>query len=71
MKELTSKETFVRFGKNFQENICQLMFEDRPFFDQIMEVLDVSFFESKYLQVFAQTLINYRNKYKYNYFDFT
>ena len=63
MKELTSKETFVRFGKNFQENICQLMFEDRPFFDQIMEVLDVSFFESKYLQVFAQTLINYRNKY--------
>lgn len=63
MKELTSKETFVRFGKSFQENICQLMFEDRPFFDQLMEVLDVSFFDSKYLQVFAQTLINYRNKY--------
>ena len=53
----------MRFGKNFQENLCQLMLEDRPFFDQIMEVLDVQFFEKKYLQIFAQTLINYRNKY--------
>ena len=33
-------ETFLRFGKNFQEKLCQLMLEDRPFFDQIMEVLD-------------------------------
>ena len=57
------QETFMRFGKNFQENLCQLMLEDRPFFDQITEVLDVTFFEKKYLQVFAQTLINYRDKY--------
>lgn len=57
------QETFMRFGKNFQENLCQLMLEDRPFFDQITEVLDVQFFEKKYLQIFAQTLINYRNKY--------
>ena len=63
MNDLTSNETFVRFGKNFQEKLCQLMLEDRPFFDQIMEVLDISFFEKKYLQIFAQTLINYRNKY--------
>ena len=63
MNDLTSNETFMRFGKNFQERLCQLMLEDRPFFDQIMEVLDISFFEKKYLQIFAQTLINYRNKY--------
>ena len=63
MNALTSNETFVRFGKNFQEKLCQLMLEDRPFFDQIMEVLDITFFEKKYLQIFAQTLINYRNKY--------
>ena len=56
-------ETFVRFGNNFQEKLCQLMFEDRPFFDQIMEVLDINFFEKKYLQIFAQTLISYRDKY--------
>ena len=41
MNELTMNETFMRFGGNFQENLCQLMFEDRPFFDQITEVLDV------------------------------
>ena len=41
------QETFMRFGKNFQENLCQLMLEDRPFFDQITEVLDVQFFEKK------------------------
>jgi len=57
------QETFMRFGSNFQENLCQLMLEDRPFFDQITEVLDVNFFEKKYLQIFAQTLINYRDKY--------
>jgi replicative DNA helicase len=60
---IKENETFVRFGKNFQEKLCQLMLEDRPFFDQIMEVLDITFFEKKYLQIFAQTLINYRDKY--------
>jgi replicative DNA helicase len=63
MNEFTQKQTFSRFGKNFQEQICQLMLEDRPFYDQITEVLDINFFEKKYLQVFAQTLMNYREKY--------
>ena len=56
-------ETFLRFGKKFQENMCQLMLEDRPFFDQISEVLKTEFFELKYLQIFADTLIKYRAKY--------
>ena len=57
------QETFLRFGKKFQENMCQLMLEDRPFFDQISEVLKTEFFELKYLQIFAETLIKYRSKY--------
>jgi len=60
---IKENESFVRFGKNFQEKLAQLMLEDRPFFDQIMEVLDINFFDKKYLQIFAQTLVNYRNKY--------
>ena len=56
-------ETFLRFGKKFQENMCQLMLEDRPFFDQISEVLRIEFFELKYLQIFAETLTKYRSKY--------
>ena len=58
-----NQETFSRFGKKFQENICQLMLEDRPFFDQISEVLSNNFFEKKYLQIFIETLVNYREKY--------
>ena len=54
--DLTQNETFTRFGKNFQEKLAQLMLEDRPFFDQIMEVLDISFFEKKYIQIFAKVM---------------
>ena len=61
---LDEKETFLRFGKSFQENLCQLMLEDRPFCDQLAEVIDISFFELKYLQVFTETLLNYRKKYR-------
>ena len=56
-------ETFSRFGKKFQENMCQLMLEDRPFYDQISEVLSINFFEKKYLQIFIETLMKHREKY--------
>tara|TARA_Y100000592_G_scaffold41018_1_gene64952 strand:- start:1889 stop:3244 length:1356 start_codon:yes stop_codon:yes gene_type:complete len=56
-------ETMMRFGTTFQENLCQLILEDRPFCDQIEEVLDVEFLELRYLQVFAKTIFNYRLKY--------
>jgi len=60
---INKQETFLRLGKKFQENMCQLMLEDRPFFDQISEVLKVEFFELKYLQIFTETLLKYRSKY--------
>jgi len=56
-------DTFSRFGKKFQENMCQLMLEDRPFYDQVSEVIDINFFEKKYLQIFIETLMSYREKY--------
>ena len=40
---LTRKADFGRYGKSFQEGLVQLIFEDRPFADQITEVLDVEF----------------------------
>ena len=61
---LNEKETFLRFGKSFQENLCQLMLDDRPFCDQVSEVIDTSFFELKYLQVFIEVLLAYREKYR-------
>ena len=52
------------FGKSFQENLCKLLLYDRPFCDQMQEVLDVGFFELKYLQLFTEKLFSYKNKYQ-------
>lgn len=52
------------FGKSFQENLCRLLLYDRPFCDQIKEVLDVGFFELKYLQLFTKKLFDYKDKYQ-------
>ena len=49
---MTSSVDFSKFGKLFQESLVQLLLEDRPFCDQMQEVLDVTFFEVKYLRVF-------------------
>ena len=54
---------FSKYGKQFQESLAQMIMEDRPFADQIEEVLDASFFELKYLRIFVTKLFNYRKKY--------
>ena len=56
--------SFSKYGKQFQESLAKMIMEDRPFADQIEEVLDTSFFELKYLRVFVAKLFDYRKKYK-------
>tara|TARA_R100000808_G_C2144613_1_gene152358 strand:- start:571 stop:1929 length:1359 start_codon:yes stop_codon:yes gene_type:complete len=58
------QETFQKFGKNFQENLCHLMLQDRVFCDQISEVLDVEFLQYEHLRVFTNMLLEYRSKYR-------
>ena len=60
---MTKEVGFSKYGKQFQESLAQMILEDRPFADQIEEVLDTSFFEIKYLRVFVQKIYTYRNKY--------
>ena len=55
---------FSKYGKDFQEKLCQLILQDRMFCDQIEEVLDIQFLELKYLRVFVQKVFEYREKYK-------
>jgi len=55
---------FSQFGKSFQENLCQLIFQDRVFADQIREVLNTDFLELSYLQAFVQIVFDYRDKYE-------
>ena len=57
-------ENLGSFGKNFQENLCKLLVYDRSFCEQMQEVLDVGFFDLKYLQVFSRKLFGYKEKYK-------
>jgi replicative DNA helicase len=57
-------ETFQRFGKAFQEKFCHLMLSDRPFCDQISEVLNTEFLDYEYLRVFTKILLDHRTKYK-------
>ena len=49
------------FGKDFQEKLVNIILEDNVFASQISEVLDTSFFELKYLQVFVDIIIKYKN----------
>ena len=55
---------FSKFGKSFQEGLTQLILQDRPFADQICEVLDINYFELKYLQVFVEKILKYKDKYQ-------
>ena len=57
------KITFSRYGKSFQEQLCMVILDDRPFADQIEEVLDVSFLELRYLKLFLKVIFQYRQKY--------
>jgi replicative DNA helicase len=60
---LGEKDTFSRYGKSFQEGLVQIIYEDRPFADQITEVLDVNFLELEYLRIFVRKIVNYRDRY--------
>lgn len=61
---MNNSATFGKFGRNFQEGLCQLLLQDRPFSDQMFEVLDLSFLEYNYLRLFVEEIGNYKTKYK-------
>ena len=61
---MQNKETFSRFGKDFQEKLCHLMLKDRPFCDQITEVLNLEFLDYEHLRVFVDIMLKYRERYK-------
>ena len=57
------REDFSNYGKTFQEDLCHLILLDRPFADQIFEVLDINFLELKHLRVFIKKIKEYRKRY--------
>ena len=61
---MNQKASFSKYGKSFQEDLCHLILNDRPFADRIFEVLDVNFLELKYLRVFVDMIRNHKERYK-------
>ena len=57
------RNDFSHFGKSFQESLCVLVLEDRPFADQILEVFDITYLELGYLRLFVSKIMTYRDKY--------
>ena len=57
-----TKRNFSKFGKSFQENLCHIILDDRPFADQIFEVLEDNFLELTYLRVFVKKIKQYKDK---------
>lgn len=60
----SNKETFMNYGTDFQDKVVQLMLEDRPFCDQIEEVLEIDYFDKAYHRAFVEIILNYREQYK-------
>jgi archaellum biogenesis ATPase FlaH len=63
MSFVNEKASFEKFGSKFQENLVQIILDDRVFCDQISEVLDSNFLELKYLRLFVDKVLDYRKKY--------
>ena len=64
MTQTSEEATFTSFGRPFQEKLAQLIVEDSGFADQVGEVLDINFFELRYLQIFTKIIFDYKLKYK-------
>lgn len=60
---MSNRPSFSKYGKSFQEDLVHLILDDRPFADQILEVLDTNFLELEYLRLFTSKIVNYRQKY--------
>ena len=56
-------DTFSKFGKSFQEKLVKTILFDRNFGNQMEEVLDTSYLELKYLQVFVDLLFQHKQDY--------
>tara|TARA_R110000824_G_scaffold357053_2_gene544371 strand:- start:2858 stop:4234 length:1377 start_codon:yes stop_codon:yes gene_type:complete len=59
----SEKVDFSKFGNSFQENLAKLILFDRTYADQVGEVLDINYFETKALQTFVKLIYDYKEKY--------
>ena len=56
--------SFSKYGKPFQEKIFQSLMSDKEWAGQMVEVMDPSFFDVRYLQFLGEKFFAYFAKYK-------
>jgi replicative DNA helicase len=61
---VTQQVTFGQYGRSFQEKIVQALLVDKQFAEQMVEVVDVSYFDLRYLSFLAERYFQYAKKYK-------
>ena len=61
---IDNDNSFAGFGKPFQEKLAFMIAEDPAFANQIGEVLDINFFELKYLRLFVKEVYDFKTQFK-------
>lgn len=61
---MTDKVTFGTYGKTFQEKVVQALLSDPKWAEQMSEVINVEYFDVKYLTFLAHRYFEYCKKYK-------
>jgi replicative DNA helicase len=61
---MSEKVTFGTYGKTFQEKVVQALLTDQKWAEQMTEVIDVEYFDVKYLTFLAHRYFEYCKKYK-------
>lgn len=56
--------SFGQYGKSFQEKVLQALLVDRPWAELMMEVVNVEYFDVKYLAYLAGRYFEHAQKYK-------
>jgi hypothetical protein len=62
--ELSQTASFAKYGKQFQEGIFQGLLTDSIWAAQMIEVMNPSFFDIKYLEFLCEKYFDYYKKYK-------
>ena len=61
----SEKVDFSKFGNMFQENLAKLILMDRAYSDQIGEVLETEYFETKYLKRFTNLIYHIKKSMRF------
>jgi replicative DNA helicase len=64
MSSSSGSDSFTEFGGSFQDKLVYSILLDKQFAEQILEVIEITFFDKKYLRDLVQTIQEHYQKYK-------